>query len=86
MANIILYTDFTGKINLPNTLPGKSEGDALASFITDNEATYLTEALVLPQPQHRVYGLIYGKVQTLPISMAALIIGRDSVIQCRSYQ
>jgi hypothetical protein len=45
MANIILYTDFVGKINLPNTLPGKSEGDALASFITDNEATYLTEVL-----------------------------------------
>lgn len=45
MANIILYTDFVGKISLPNTDANEPEGEALESFITDNEATYLTEVL-----------------------------------------
>ena len=45
MADIILYTDFVGKISLPNTAPTHTEGANLAIYIDDFEAQYLSEIL-----------------------------------------
>lgn len=73
MANIILYTDFVGKIKLPNTDPTTdAEGSDLLTFITDNEETFLTEilgyamakvaipAFAVPPTTGIWYDLLYG--------------------------